>query len=283
MNDAKMTDITSSFSTIELWINFLLFLVILGLLSSSWLFVHWLHKPENFPFKKVMLVTQLENQKSEELQKVTISSLNGGFFSLNVDDLRIQLLKRLPWIQLVSVRKVWPDKLVIDIVEHHPIARWLSVEQTDKEYSIFQLLSKEGVIFNPLLSTQQEKKFAKMILLTGSANNAEKILAQCVQFSKKLQELNLALRQCGVNKRRSWQLKIFLKTVDNQELFENDIEIKLGKKNVVQHFERFTQTFSGQLKNYIMSIIMVDLRYSNGFSVKWKPVNILLDTVSDKT
>ena len=294
MIDTKVTDIEtdikidrSSVLMSEILLNFLMVVVILGLLSGSWLFVLWLNKPGNFPIKKVALVTQLENQKSQELQGATINALSGGFFSLNVDQLRVQLLEQLPWIKSVSVRKIWPDKLLVDIVEHKPIARWLSVEEGDNlsfaaQLLSSQLLSQDGIIFNPLLNAKQEKKFAQMILLTGSASNAEKILTQCVQFSKKLQAVDLALTQCGMNKRRSWQLKVFLKSVSTQELFNNDIEIKLGKENVVQHFERFVQVFSGQLKNYIMSIIMVDLRYSNGFAVKWTPVNSLLD-LSDET
>ncbi len=290
MIDTKATDIEinpSSVSIFKILLNFLTFIVLLGLLSGSWLFIHWLNQPGNFPFKKLALVTQLDNQNSQTLQSVTINALNGGFFSLNVDRLRIQLLEQLPWIKSVSVRKIWPDKLLLDIVEHKPIARWLSVDLMDTlsseiQNSNSQLLSRDGIIFDPSLTSKQEKKLTQMILLTGSASNIKKILTQCIQFSKKLQLLDLGMKQCGMNKRRSWQLNVFIKSVNSQELFDNNIEIKLGKENVMQHFERFSRAFSGQLKNYMISIIMVDLRYSNGFAVKWKPVNTLLD-ISDET
>ena len=109
----------------------LLLMVLMVLLTTSWLFVSWLNKPGNFPFKKVELVNQLENQKSKELQNITANALNGGFFSLNVDQLRADLLAKLPWVKSVSVRKVWPNKLLVKIVEHKPVARWLSVEKNN--------------------------------------------------------------------------------------------------------------------------------------------------------
>ena len=248
----------------------LLLMVLMVLLTSSWLFVSWLNKPGNFPFKKVELVNQLENQKSKELQNITANALNGGFFSLNVDQLRADLLAKLPWVKSVSVRKVWPNKLLVKIVEHKPVARWLSVEKNNDSKQI-QLLSQNGVVFSPLLTDKQKLKFAQMALLTGTNSNAEQVLTNCVQINKKLKQIESGIKQCGMNERRSWGLKLSS---------DNELDIKLGKEKIMQQLERFIEVFSGQLNQYLISIESADLRYANGFSIKWKSVDNSTDTLN---
>ncbi|MCU7938692.1 MAG: FtsQ-type POTRA domain-containing protein [gamma proteobacterium symbiont of Bathyaustriella thionipta] len=258
-------DEKSEVSTSKVLTRLLLLIILMGLLSSTWLFVSWLNKPGNFPFTKVELINQLGNQKSNELQNVTAKALNGGFFSLNVGELRAELLTKLPWVKSVSVRKVWPNKLLLKIIEHKPVARWLSVE-ANNNLNDTQLLSQYGIVFNPVLTDKQKQQFAKMTLLTGTHSHAEDILKNCVNMIKKLKQLGLGVKQCGMNKRRSWMLKLFL---------DNDLDLQLGKENIMQQLERFIDVFSGQLNQYLSSVESADLRYSNGFSVKWRAVDSL--------
>jgi len=256
-SEEKKTDATK----IRVLTTLLLLVTFVGLLTASWFFISWLTKPGSFPFKKVELVNQLENQKSKQLQRMTGNMMNGGFFSINVDQLRADLLSRLPWVKSVSVRKVWPDKLLLKIIEHKPVARWLSVEKSNK-LNETQLLSQSGIVFNPVLTDKQERQFAQMTLLTGTNSNAEKVLTNCAQINKRLKQLGLGIKQCGMNERRSWKLKLSL---------NNDLDLKLGKEKIMQKLERFINVFSGQLKQYLSSVESADLRYSNGFSVKWIP------------
>jgi len=264
----------------DILLKLFLLLLVAALLSSTWLFVNWLNKPGNFPFKEVELVNKLKYQDSKELQKVIVKATNNGFFSLELVQLRVQLLNELPWIKSVSIRKIWPDKLLLDIIEYQPIARWSALEK-DKNLSSgtafhigTPLLNPEGVIFSPVLSIAQELSFKRMVLLTGNSRNTSKVLSDCVQINKQLQLLDLAMQQCGMNSRRSWELKMLLKTAGKPI---DGIAIKLGKEKIMIHLGRFIEVFSGQLKHYLSSVAAVDLRYANGFSIKWKPYSGLYD------
>jgi len=85
---------------------------------------------------------------------------------MNVNVFREELLL-LPWVKTVSVRKVWPDKLLVTITERIPVVRWFSVdtgtdinhinnkvtdENTSSDTDRDILLSEEGVIFAPELT-----------------------------------------------------------------------------------------------------------------------------------
>ena len=264
-----------------------LMLILIALLTSSVMFVKWLNRSGNFAFKKVELVNYLDNQESKELQQIAAKALNGGFFNLDVDAFRAELLAELPWVKSVSVRKVWPDKLLVEIAEYKPLVRWQSVdsffsaegslrkhaEGSLQQYAKnYQLLSRNGVIFEPQLSAAQKVKFNKMALLYGPKMNAEKVLKKCFEINETLKPLALGIKQCGMNKRRTWSLSLSASDFTTPG-FNNrdgmDLKIKLGKENIMQQLERFIQIFSGKLKPYLSSVEYADLRYANGFSIKW--------------
>lgn len=257
-----------------------LVLLVISLLTSSVMLVSWLNKPGNFPFKKVELVNRLENQESSELQIIAANALNGGFFSLDVDEFRSDLLSQLPWVQSVSVRKVWPNKLLVEIAEYKPVVRWVSAEDLLKtargsslnEIDNYQLLSQEGIIFAPKLTKMQKYKFNNMALLSGPKVSAKHVLKKCVEISKDLKKIDLAINHCGMNKRRTWKLSL----TQNMDV---NLDIKLGKENILQPLEAFIEVFSGKLKPYLKSVEYADLRYSNGFSIKWNVRHELQDTL----
>jgi cell division protein FtsQ len=246
----------------------LLVMTVTGLIVSAVFFIGWLYKSENFPIRKVELINKLENQESIELQKVSEKALHGGFFNLDVELFRTELLAELAWVKSVTVRKIWPDKLLVSIDEHEPVVRWLSITKRTpsgrqhQQEKYFDLLSREGIIFSPHFTDEQQLEFSKMALLTGPYNNAKKILKVCYQINKMVRQLDVTIAKCGMNERRAWSV-----------VLGNGIELKLGKDKIMQQLERFTRIFSGQLKHYVGSIDYADLRYSNGFSIKWNPVN----------
>lgn len=287
----------------DVFARLFLMLTMIALLSSLVMFVNWLNRPGNFSFKKVELVNYLENQESKELQKIAANALNGGFFSLNVDEFRAELLAKLPWVKSVSVRKIWPDKLLVEIAEYKPVVRWLSVDflpsaegsisvkgSSSLQYvDAYQLLSRNGIIFEPELSSAQKIKFNKMALLYGPKMNTEKVLKKCFEINESLKQLGLGIMHCGMNKRRTWSLTLTASDFTTPGFNKRDsldMNIKLGKENIMQQLARFIQVFSGKLKPYLGSVEYADLRYSNGFSIKWIADNTsqhtLYDTLQNK-
>ena len=249
----------------QIILRIIMILLMAGLIAGAGFFINWLYSPGNFPIRKIELANKLENQGSRELQKVSAEAINGGFFSLNVEQFRNRLMQELPWVKSVSVRKVWPDKLLISIKEHTPVVRWQSVNRTSTKGkkggdAPYALLSSEGRVFRPKLTARQQAEFNKMALLKGTDENAQQIMQHCYAMNGYLQKINLSISQCGMNARRTWQLHL-----------SNGIRVKLGKEQMLSRLQRFINSLDGALKKYIDRIAYADLRYSNGFSIKWKP------------
>ena len=240
---------------------------IVSVITAGWFVVQWLYTTGNFPIRKVELVNQLKHQKSTELQRAAANAIDGGFFSMNVDAFREELLL-LPWVKNVSVRKVWPDKLLVAITERTPIVRWASVDAqsmnqtsnkaTDKNTGRQILLSEEGVVFTPEVTQQQQVNFSKLSLFSGPHKSADKVLKQCMQFRQIVNTMNTKIERCSMDARHAWEIELATRLVLN-----------LGKNDVIDRLQRFVNVFSQQLDQYLQYVAYADLRYSNGFSVKW--------------
>ena len=148
---------------------------------------------------------------------------------------------------------VWRSQKIF-ISDIGNIQKDLSAGQNEME-----LLSRDGIVFSPELSEKQRKKFNGLAVLTGPEMSTKNILETCFSINENLKPLKTRVKQCGMNGRRSWLITL-----------KNGIIIKLGKDNVMQNLTQYIDVFSGQLSQYFEKIDYADLRFSNGFSVKWK-------------
>ncbi len=75
---------------------------------------------------------QIETEEGEVLAALDLVN-NSALLGLDLQDAR-QRLMALPWIEQVSLRKYFPDKLEIELVEKKPFAVW----QNDGQFSVIE-------------------------------------------------------------------------------------------------------------------------------------------------
>src|SRR5690606_22808530 len=92
----------------------------------------------NRPINTVRLESRLESVTEEEVRMLLARYTESGFLGVGVRALRAEL-ERNPWVARATVRRVWPDALVIRIDEETPVARWGDTE----------LLNADGLVFAP--------------------------------------------------------------------------------------------------------------------------------------
>ena len=95
--------------------------------------------PDSFlPIHSVQIEGEFRYLKKDDLQNIAMPHVQGGFFSLNLQEVREALLV-LPWVEDAAVRRQWPDGLQIRVMEKQPAAWW----------GDGRLLSSRGVLFAP--------------------------------------------------------------------------------------------------------------------------------------
>ncbi|MGD9391960.1 MAG: FtsQ-type POTRA domain-containing protein, partial [Chromatiales bacterium] len=82
-----------------------------------------LRDPSLLPVQSVVLDGDFLHTERNELQQVIGHAIRGGYFTLDVREIQ-QAVRELPWVAGATVRRVWPDTLVVSVIEHQPVARW---------------------------------------------------------------------------------------------------------------------------------------------------------------
>ncbi len=226
-------------------IRFLIPMILAGVLVG---FGYWgwrqLMKPDTLPIKHIDIVSKDVHLNASGLQKVAWKNLQGGFFSLKVKKLK-QALLDLPWVADVSLRRHWPSSLQIMVTEQQPIARWNSNA----------VINSQGDLFYP-----SPKTIPKTLpLLKGPIGDEKKIVInfQKVKDFANLQGLSIA--SIEVSPRLSYRV-----------VLNNGVVVVIGRQDIVQRFNHFINFYPRLHERRNKHISRVDLRYQNGFAIKWQ-------------
>lgn len=247
---------------IEQFVGFSFFILVI--LLSIWVVIivkNWVDNPERVVLSQLMLTGDHDFTNEGDIRKAILElGLPNTYVAQNVDDIQQEIM-RLPWIKQVSVRKQWPDRLIVNIAEYQPSYIW---------NNIF-LLDKDGVIFSVPKERIKDDFLPKLFGPIGKEKLILETYRQLDEVSTKSanQNLILLISEAIADERNAWQLvvKQCIKgfCVDNQ-----NITLKLGREKIIERYTRLIRFFSdiqtGLLENERLA--EVDLRYENGISVK---------------
>jgi cell division protein FtsQ len=73
-------------------------------------------------------------------------------------------------------------------------------------------------------------------------------------------EAGMRLSQMQLDERGAWEL-----------LLDNGVRLRLGRQRLEERFERFMLAASRIVAARATEIVYVDLRYSSGFAIGWRP------------
>lgn len=149
-------------------------------------------------------------------------------------------LEQLPWVYRAQLRRIWPDKLMIDIQEQQVVAQWNQTE----------LVNQFGEVFQPA-----EIPDLTVPELTGPEGSLAKMLQTFQDLQRKFEAEQLQMHALHLNSRQSWQIKLV-----------NGIELQLGRKDLEGRVQRFINLYP-LLKSEDQPIERVDLRYDTGLAV----------------
>lgn len=243
-------------------------LMVCGLLAGggAWL-IAWVRAPQHLALARVRIEGEVHHTSRALLQHTLAQQVVGNFFALDLAVIR-RALEALPWIAHVSVRRVWPLTLVVQVREHEALAHW-------GERS---LVSPEGVIFTP----NAESVPNGLVQLQGPEGSASEVI-KCYRW------LQRRLAPSGVTRlalsaRHAWSLDIKLviaacqdqtlevcsasSPADEQVAQPRGLHLSLGTQDLEARVERFLHYLPRLPQPEDLE--QVDLRYSNGFAARWR-------------
>lgn len=196
------------------------------------------------PIRSIQLAGSFEYLDQTEVEALLRPYIGQGFFSLDIGSLQ-QSLHSKPWAESVSVRRVWPDKLKVLVVEKRPLARW------DDEH----LLSDQAVVF-----AADTAGFAHLPLLHAVNHPPTWLLARYRELADRFAAVDEQIVALRVDSRGAFDVELI-----------NGLEVRLGRSDVERKITRLVSIYDDQILPRREQIRRLDLRYSNGFAVTWKP------------
>lgn len=204
--------------------------------------------PKVLPITKIAINTldaKFVNLDAKKLEDIVVKSLGKrGFFHINVRAVQNEMLRQ-PWVYKAIVQRFWRDKLIIQILEQRPVARWGQKE----------LLNEQGEIFSP----DSLERAKTLVRLNGPDGTQKIMLAHYKEISTRLQSLGLGVSEIQLTDRRAWTIY----TADGKALV-------MGREDVLHRLQRFLVGYPTELASRWSGVKKVDLRYSNGLAVSHK-------------
>jgi cell division protein FtsQ len=205
-----------------------------------------LQDPVVLPLKVVRIDGQFRHLERADIVRSVGDAVQGNFFTVDVEAVR-NAARRLPWVDRVSVRRVWPDVLDMAVEEQQPLARW----------GRDQLVNHRGEVFAPLPASIPPGLPA----LAGPDGSASRVVERYREISRRLSGLGLRVESLRLDSRQAWRLWL-----------GGGLELDLGRADVARRLRRFIRVYPRLSNESGRRLKRVDLRYTNGFSVLWESV-----------
>src|SRR3989338_5310624 len=100
------------------------------------------HLPGSFPLHSVQMNAAPQRVAAEDVLQVVRGEVNGNLFTVDIERLR-QSLEKLPSLRSVSIRREFPDRLVVALEEHQAVARWHGTALVNTHGEVFAASSEE--------------------------------------------------------------------------------------------------------------------------------------------
>jgi len=201
--------------------------------------------PQTLPIKTIQITGVYQHVDHNQLRQLILPYVAKGFLWMKDSALQDQL-QQLPWIYSASVKREWPSKLAINLVEQKPVARMNSntlVNEQGDTFAVDESTIPAGLpLFISPLADQQ-----KLILDNYKTMNA--ILAP----------LAVKIAAISLDARQSWSLQL-----------DNGIVLILGKVDPITRLQRLVQVYPQVVGANATNILSIDLRYTSGVAVRFK-------------
>ncbi len=217
--------------------SFILLVYAISLLFNHFKTAHY------FPIKEVK-IAGLEHIDHQEVQHLLLPLVKKGFFTVDVDLIK-ETMMHFSWVSETYVRRIWPNQIVIQVVEKKPVARW----------NHGSLLTTSGEIFSPSHDSNPED----LPVFVGPEGDHMQLLSYYHKMMTLLQPLQLKIVKLEFSPALTWQVTL-----------NNGIKLNMGYKDVLTRIEHFVKVYPKIVGDRSKDVDYVDLRYTNGLAVRWK-------------
>ena len=200
------------------------------------------HLLKDSQIRQVRLLGDLRYLDAENLTKDLSIKFDGSYLNTTLTEV-ISEVELHPWISSASARRVWPDTLLIEIVEQRPVAI----------YNDTQYLGLSGDLFEPPVLVDEP-----LPRLYGALSETMQVYSHYGVFSNRLADF---AKVTSVSRGDDLGWKIVL---------DQGFTLQLGRRDILGRLARARDILIRIDKDLLRHLRKVDARYDNGIALAWE-------------
>lgn len=232
---------------------------VLAVLALVWV----THRPV-FAVKSIKVEGDLAHNSVLTIRANAAPKLAGTFFTLDLAEGR-RAFEAVPWVRQAVVKRVWPNRLAVQLEEHRAVALWADANLAGE--SSDQLVNSHGEVFEANLGDVEDEALPT---LRGPQGSSARMLAMLLRLRPELALMDARIDTLELSGRGSWRA-----------LLDTGAEIELGRgtdDEVIARTRRFVGTLPEVKRSYPQHpLLYADLRHSDGYAVRLKGISTTLD------
>ena len=224
-------------------------IVVVACLASA---VWWVSQRPMFTLRTVtvdsMYGMELKHVNKLTLRAGVVGRIKGNFFTTNLEQVRIAF-ESVPWVRKATVRREWPDQLIVEVEEHEALGTWGENGR---------LLSVKGDLFTANLAEADEDH--ALPELDGPEGSEKEVLARFAQLRAWFAPIALTPEKLDLSSRYAWTVKL-----------SNGMSVALGrekdKDTLHSRVKRLVGIYPQLVTRLADGIDTIDMRYQNGLAL----------------
>lgn len=200
------------------------------------------------PIRVMSIDGSFQRVSPGQVEQAAAPFLKAGFMSADLDAVQ-RAIETLPWVDHARVQRRWPNSVHVVIVEQVAAARW----------GESGLLNARGELFVKS-STHVPPELPR---LSGPEGSESLVAQRYLSAQGRMLEAGMRIAAVRLDERGAWELDL-----------DNGLTIRLGRSQVDERLDRFIHTASQVVARRATDISYIDMRYSNGFTIGWRPAAI---------
>lgn len=228
----------------------------LSLLGFATLLALWLANRPVFTVKRVIVDTPsgaLKHVSASQVQAAVMESLNGTVLSTDLQTMH-KALSSIPWVRSATVRRIWPNRLLVRLEEQHAVATWGNQ----------RLVNRFGELFVAQAADHDDP--CQLIPLSGPAGSQRLVLGRAVALTEWLAPIQKSLTSLTLSDQYAWTAEVSGNMV--LELGRDELPTPVEER--VRNFVKTQAWLAAQLGQAkpVAQLAQADLRYATGYAFR---------------
>ena len=225
----------------------------------------WAARQPLFAVRAVRIEGDVTRNSVSTIRANAAPHLAGNFFTLDLGNAK-KAFESVPWVRQAVVMRRWPNRLVVRLEEHRPVALWGSESGADK------LVNSFGEVFEANLGDVEDDALPTLQGPDGSSGHA---LVMLGRLNPILALLEAHIDTLALSSRGSWRADL-----------DTGAEIEFGRgtdDEVSERTQRFVGTVTQVTQRYQRPLEYADLRHRDGYALRLRGVSTSAGTQTAAT